>query len=125
LGILRLLRSTRCALKSSMRLRQGFEIIRSLDGGQTFSSVTNGLFGDRVLGLGIDSGAPTRLFAWMHGGGLFRSDDRGDSWTAIDTGETLRRSTAQAGTTALVIDPGIPEHVYLGNGSVLEVEILN
>jgi hypothetical protein len=37
-----------------------------------------------------------------------------------DPGETLRRSTAQAGQTALVIGPGDPAHVYVGNGSVLE-----
>jgi hypothetical protein len=50
---------------------------------------------------------------------LFRSDNSADSWTAVDTGETLRRSTAQAGQTALVIEPGDAVHVYVGNGSVL------
>jgi hypothetical protein len=29
----------------------------------------------------------------------------------------------QAGLTALVVDPRDPEHVYLGNGSVLQVDI--
>jgi len=41
----------------------------------------------------------------------------------IDTGETLRRSTAQAGQSALVIDSSDPEHVYLGNAGVLQVEM--
>jgi photosystem II stability/assembly factor-like uncharacterized protein len=95
-------------------------IIRSLDGGQTFSPVTAGLLGDRVLGLAVDPSQPTRLFAWMHAGGLFRSDNRADVWMPVVTGETLRRSTAQLGLTPLLIQPGDPVHVYLGNGSVLQ-----
>jgi hypothetical protein len=59
----------------------------------------------------------------MHAGGLFRSDDQAEQWTPVDTGETLRRGTAQAGLTALVVDSRDPEHVYLGNGSVLQVDI--
>ncbi len=74
-------------------------VIRSLDGGLTFAPAGVGLVGDRVLGLRVDPSRPMRLFAWMHGGGLFRSDDRANTWTAVDTGETLRRSTAQAGQT--------------------------
>jgi hypothetical protein len=31
---------------------------------------------------------------------LFRSYERAYTWTAMDTGETLRRSTAQSGLTA-------------------------
>jgi hypothetical protein len=64
-----------------------------------------------------------RLFVWMHAGGLFQSDDGADSWSAVDTGETLRRSTAQAGQTAMAINPSDPEHVYVGNGSVLQAEL--
>jgi len=99
-------------------------VLRSLDGGATFTAADQGLTGDRVLGLGVDPGRPTRLFVWMHAGGLFRSDDGADRWTAVfDIGETSRRSTAQAGSTSLAIDPSGPEHVYVGNGSVLQVEI--
>jgi photosystem II stability/assembly factor-like uncharacterized protein len=95
-------------------------VVRSLDGGRTFAPAGMGLKGDRVLGLRVDPARPTRLFAWMRGGGLFRSDDRADTWTAVDTGETLRRSTAQAGLTAMAIDGTEPVHVYLGNASVLQ-----
>ncbi len=96
------------------------KVIRSVDGGRTFAPAGVGLTGDRVLGLRVDPSRPTRLFAWMHGGGLFQSDDRANMWTAVDTGETLRRSTAQAGQTAMAIDGADPVHVYLGNGSVLQ-----
>jgi len=98
-------------------------VIRSLDGGQTFAPAGQGLTGNRVLGLGLDRGQPMRLFAWMRAGGLFRSENGADSWTAIDTGETLHRSTALGGQTTLAINPRDPEHVYLGNSSVLQVEV--
>jgi photosystem II stability/assembly factor-like uncharacterized protein len=98
-------------------------VLRSLDAGATFTRADRGLSGDRVLGLGVDPVHPSRVFVWMHAGGLFRSDDQAEQWTPVDTGETLRRGTAQAGFTALVVDPRDPEHVYLGNGSVLQVEI--
>ena len=95
-------------------------VIRSLDGGQTFASASVGLTGNGVLGMGIDPKLPTRLFVWMQAGGLFQSDDGADSWTAIETEETLRRSGAQSGQTALVIEPGTPTRVDLGWGSVLQ-----
>jgi len=90
---------------------------------QTFAPAGQGLTGNRVLGLGLDRGQPMRLFAWMRAGGLFRSENGADSWTAIDTGETLHRSTALGGQTTLAINPRDPEHVYLGNSSVLQVEV--
>ncbi|HKD39552.1 MAG TPA: hypothetical protein VKB87_04595 [Myxococcaceae bacterium] len=97
-------------------------VIRSLDGGASFAPADLGLVGDRVLALAVDPTHPMRLFVWMHAGGLFQSDDGADSWSAVDTGETLRRSTAQAGQTAMAINPSDPEHVYVGNGSVLQAE---
>ncbi len=95
-------------------------VIRSLDGGVTFAPADVGLNGDRVLGLAVDPGQPMRLFAWMRAGGLFRSDNGADSWIALDTGESLRRSTVQYGLTGLAIDPSDPERIYMGNGSVLQ-----
>jgi photosystem II stability/assembly factor-like uncharacterized protein len=94
-------------------------VMRSLDGGQTFTPAGQGLSGDRAMVLGIAPAQPTRLFVWMHAGGLFRSNDRGDSWIDVDTEETLRRSNASQ-QTSLAIDRRDPEHVYLGSGSVLQ-----
>ncbi len=95
-------------------------VLRSVDGGQSFRQTGQGLIGDGVIGLGVVSTQPSRLFASMHAGGLFRSNDGADSWAPVETGEALRRSTAIAGQTALVIDPSDPERVYLGNASVLQ-----
>jgi len=94
-------------------------VLRSVDGGQTFHPAGQGLVGNRAVALGIVTAQPTRLFVWMYAGGLFQSSDRGDSWIAVDTEETRRRSSASP-RTALAIDQRDPEHVYLGSGSVLQ-----
>jgi len=73
-----------------------------------------------VIGLGIVPTQPRRLFVWMHAGGLFRSNDGADSWSAAETEEALRRSTTAFGQSTLAIDPSDPERVYLGHASVLQ-----
>src|SRR5262249_39048552 len=45
-------------------LRSG-SVLRSVDGGETFSPAGQGITGDRVLGLGIVPAQPTRMFVWM------------------------------------------------------------
>ena len=95
------------------------QVIRSLDGGKTFSPASKGLRGAGVLGLAED--AQGTLFVWLRGGGLFASDDRAVGWRVVDSGQTLQRSGAEAGRGVLVADPLHPGRVYLGNGGVLEV----
>lgn len=97
-------------------------VFRSADGGVTFAPAGAGLAGAGVMGLAIDPGNPTRLYAWMHAGGLFRSDDGASTWTAVDTGESLRRSGLSAGRGALAIDPTAPGHVFLGNRGVIQID---
>lgn len=103
-------------------LQSGPLLFKSLDG-ETFVAEGRGLSGDRVLALAVDAAQPTRLFAWMRGGGLFRSVDEGIDWTPVDTGETLRRSTDAnlTGQMGLVIDYNEPQGIYLGHTSVLKV----
>jgi len=98
-------------------------VFRSLDGGTTFAPAGNGLAGAGVMGLGIDPSNPARLYVWMHNGGLFRSEDRAGSWTAVDTGDALRRSGLSAGRGQLAIDPAHPRRIFLGNRSVIEVRL--
>jgi len=95
-------------------------VLRSVDGGQTFNPAAQGLTGDQVLGLGIVPAQPMRLFAWMHAGGLFRSNNGADSWKAVDVEVALRRSTAEFGQHGLAIDTRDPERVYMGHASVLQ-----
>ncbi len=98
-------------------------VFRSLDGGATFAPAGTGLAGAGVMGLGIDPSNLARLYVWMHDGGLFRTDDRAASWKAVDSGEALRRSGLSAGRGQLAIDPAHPGHVFLGNRSVIEVDV--
>jgi len=92
-------------------------VFRSLDGGATFAPAGSGLTGAGVMGLGIDPRNPARLYAWMHDGGLFRSDDRAVTWRAVDTGESARRSGLSAGRGDLAIDPRHSGHVFLGTAA--------
>ena len=62
------------------------------------------------------------MYAWVKGGGLFVSKNGGGKWTAADTGEALRRSGAEAGRAAMVVDPIVAGRVYLGNSGVLQVD---
>ena len=58
-------------------------LLRSLDGGETFRALDNGLGeGDRVSAIAIQPGQPTTVFV-MHGFGVFRSRNRGDSWESV------------------------------------------
>jgi photosystem II stability/assembly factor-like uncharacterized protein len=95
------------------------QVIRSLDGGQTFAPASAGLAGAGVHGLAQD-GSGT-LYVWLRAGGLFASHDGASTWQAVDTGEALRRSGVESGRGALVADPHHPGRVYLGNAGVIQV----
>src|SRR5207237_4116380 len=95
-------------------------VIRSIDGGNSFVLAAGGLAGTGVLGMGQDSRGT--LFAWLRGGGLFRSTNGANTWERVDAGEALRRSGAEAGRASLVVDPRRPGRVFLGNASVLQID---
>jgi len=95
------------------------QVIRSLDGGQTFAPASTGLAGAGVHGLAQD--AHGTLFVWLRAGGLFASDDGASTWHEMDTGEALRRSGVEAGRGSLVADPHHPGRVYLGSAGVIQV----
>jgi photosystem II stability/assembly factor-like uncharacterized protein len=96
------------------------QVIRSLDGGQTFTVASLGLGGAGVHGLAQD--AEGTLFVWLRGGGLFASEDDAVTWRPVDTGEALRRSGVEAGRGSLAIDPGHPGRVYLGNAGLIRID---
>jgi len=100
----------------------GGGVLRSLDGGETWADANTGLPSGAVLGVAVDPNVPARVYAWVKGGGLFVSKNGGGKWTAADTGEALRRSGAEAGRAAMVVDPIVAGRVYLGNSGVLQVD---
>ena len=67
-----------------------------------------GLEGSPVQALAIDPTDPMTLYAGTLARGVFKGDDRGTSWTAINSGLTDRE------VRALVIDPTDPMTLYAG-----------
>jgi photosystem II stability/assembly factor-like uncharacterized protein len=96
------------------------QVLRSIDGGQSFAPASSGLAGLGVHGLAQDSHGT--LFVWLRGGGLFSSNDGAASWQPVDIKEAVRRSGVEAGRGALATDPHRPGRVYLGNAAVIRVD---
>src|SRR5215471_4734566 len=63
-------------------------------GNQRWTS--NGPWGGWVSCLAIDARTPTKLYAGTRGGGVFKSRDGGQSWTAINSGLTSAQIVALA-----------------------------
>lgn len=94
----------------------GSGLYKTIDGGATWTRLTNGLPA-RVghIGLSISAAAPHRVYANVDSvpisGGVYRSDDAGATWTRTD-GETRiwQRGWYFSGITA---DPRNPDVVYV------------
>ena len=72
---------------------------------------TGGPNGERILALAIDPANTATIYAGSSAGGVFKSTNRGGSWTAINNGLT------GASVNALVIDPSTPAILYAGTSS--------
>jgi photosystem II stability/assembly factor-like uncharacterized protein len=92
-------------------------LFRSSDGGQTWQPIGEGLPGDEnsvnILSLAIDPTAPNVLYAgtggWVGGGhGVYKSSDRGETWSAANRGLLDYR------ITAIAVDPALPQTIYAG-----------
>jgi photosystem II stability/assembly factor-like uncharacterized protein len=71
-------------------------LYKSIDGGNTWNKLTKGLptfeQGLGRIGFGISPSLPTRIYATVDApeeGGIFRSDDAGESWTRISQDQRL------------------------------------
>ncbi len=64
--------------------------------------------GGIVVAIAIDPASPATLYAGTIGGGVFKSTDGGQSWTAVNFGLTSRI------VTSLAIDPTRPNTLYAG-----------
>jgi len=90
---------------------------KSTDGGEHFQKVGSGL-PDELIGkgnLGVTAANPSRIYALIEakpGGGLYRSDDAGASWTMVnDNGAIIQRPFYY---TTLGTDPSNADVVYVG-----------
>jgi photosystem II stability/assembly factor-like uncharacterized protein len=90
---------------------------KSTDGGEHFDKVTAGLPGDLIgkANLAVTPAKPDRIYALVEakpGGGLYRSDDSGRSWTLVNsTGALVQRPFYYA---TLGADPTNADVVYAG-----------
>ncbi|MCG6958220.1 MAG: hypothetical protein LJF04_19695 [Gemmatimonadetes bacterium] len=90
---------------------------KSTDGGEHFQKITNGLPTDLIgkANLGVSAADPQRIYALVEakpGGGLYRSDDAGQSWSLVnDTPGIIQRPFYY---TALGVDPSNADVAYMG-----------
>src|SRR6476620_4638853 len=90
---------------------------KSTDGGNTFVHITSGLPSDLIgkANLAVSDAKPDRVYALVEalpGGGLYRSDDAGQTWTLINAqGALIQRPFYY---TTLGADPTNADVVYAG-----------
>ena len=98
-------------------------LLISLSQPLTVSAGTNvwtshGPEGGPIIALAIDPATPTTLYAGTDFGGVFKSTDGGENWSAANTGLT------SGDVNALAIDPETPTTLYAGTdfGGVFDIE---
>jgi photosystem II stability/assembly factor-like uncharacterized protein len=90
---------------------------KSTDGGEHFSHITNGLPGELIgkANLAVTNAKPDRIYALVEakpGGGLYVSDDAGQTWSLINSqGALVQRPFYYA---TLGADPSNADVVYAG-----------
>jgi photosystem II stability/assembly factor-like uncharacterized protein len=82
-------------------------VIKSVDGGQNWSKIDNGIADLYIDDLAIDPETPTTLYAGTNHG-VYKSRDEGGSWIGVNT-DFLNSSVYD-----LAIDPVTPTTIYAG-----------
>jgi photosystem II stability/assembly factor-like uncharacterized protein len=71
-------------------------VLKSVDGGVTWRTASQGLDYPFVVSLAVDPVEPNTLYAGTTGGGVFVSEDGGASWRPMNEGLFHRRVTCLA-----------------------------
>jgi len=93
---------------------RGSGVLRSTNGGLTWEAVNNGLDPWDVSLIETEPVAPYRVYA-SEGGGLYMSEDQGESWTNL----SYLPPGGGYGNQALHFAPGDPPVLYLATGAGL------
>lgn len=64
----------------------GIGVLRSMNGGQTWVVRTSKLPSQKVAAFAVHSGQPNTLYASFQEGGIYRSEDAGETWKKMDGG---------------------------------------
>lgn len=64
----------------------GIGVAKSVDGGSTWMAKGKGLGGASTETFAIDAHDSNKLYVWVLGDGLYRSDDAAESWRRVDDG---------------------------------------
>jgi len=92
-------------------------LFKSVDGGNTFKQITAGLPSELIgkANLAVTNAKPDRIYALIEalpGGGLYRSDDAGQTWTMINSQAALIQRPFYY--TTLGADPTNADVLYAG-----------
>ncbi len=88
----------------------GAGVFRTVDGGSTWTALSNGLRSKLVTALAIDPTNPDVLYAATATSGVFKTKDGGATWRATGGGMDPNEPI-----WAVVVDPVYPEVVYAGS----------
>jgi photosystem II stability/assembly factor-like uncharacterized protein len=101
----------------------GSGLFKSTDGGDSWRPLTAGLPGAQDalgrIGIAVSTSQPNRLYATIEAkkdhAGIYRSDDRGDSWTKVN--DDHRIGGRGPGAMGIAVAPDNPDVVYVANTS--------
>src|SRR5262249_32629790 len=100
----------------------GSGLFKSTDGGDTWRPLTKGLptaeQGLGRIGIGVAPGDPKRLYATVDAprlGGIYRSDDAGESWRRVNSEPRLWGRGSDF--AEIKVDPKNRDRVYVANTS--------
>ena len=93
-------------------------LYKSTDGGSTWRQLSKGLptaaEGLGRIGIGVAPSDPNRIYAIVEGrggnGGIYRSDDAGESWSKTDADARVANRPTDA--SEVIVDPKNPDIVY-------------
>jgi hypothetical protein len=80
----------------------GLWVIKSSDGGSSWTLKQQGLDGDDVHALAMDPNDPQKLYAWVVDKGLYRSTNGGEAWARVDDGPRVPVSLAPTDVKGLL-----------------------